>query len=645
MPQFARPISDITVGNWTGSGGVSTQYQDVDEVTVAYTDYVFSANAPAGDYIEFGLTSLTTPSASVDTVVINFQCGKGLASGSSATLDGSGDTVGVQVKLFEGTTEIAAASVYNPSGVWLQSSLTLTLAQKDSIVDWTNLRLRFIATSGGGAARCVMIAWVELQAPPTDVSSSLLGQVLGLVLGALVINSSLDLNLTGQPLALTQGALEVNFTPEVNLTGLSLGLNQGILISDTGPSSVTPSGVLLVLNQSSTIQTSSNFWLNGLPLTLAIGTPTVNVANQDVFPTTLELLFAFGTPTITADLNINESLTGLGLTLTQGTPTVIDGVAPESQVFNLGLGELVINVLDTPILSGQVLTLNQSSTVNTSINLYLDGLLLSLGLGQPVDTAPPSVELTGLVLSLSQGVISTEEITSNILGQFLTLAQATVVEYDLSDTIDGQALTLNQGVLIGADGPVLQGQNLIFTQGILNVGGNIDELITGQTLQLLLGSVSALDSIDSILTGLDLSLALNELVITIDPGELLTGLEVTLNQGTLTLVSDTVDSFGAIGQSLTLTQGNLNVSADLITNLNGLEILFNLGVIDTISDTITINLIGLELSLGLTDLCNVGIVIDEPEIFAGDFGIEVDPSSSYTNELEPVGTYLREKCS
>ena len=68
-------------------------------------------------------------------------------------------------------------------------------------------------------------------------------------------------------------------------------------------------------------------------------------------------------------------------------------------------------------------------------------------------------------------------------------------------------------------------------------------------------------------------------------------------------------------------------------------------MIDTISDTITINLIGLELSLGLTDLCNVGIVIDEPEIFAGDFGIEVDPSSSYTNELEPVGTYLREKCS
>ena len=69
--QFARPISDISVGGWLNELGSGTNlYQSIDEATASDTDYIRSGATPVDDTAIFILTPLATPDAGTVTMRI-----------------------------------------------------------------------------------------------------------------------------------------------------------------------------------------------------------------------------------------------------------------------------------------------------------------------------------------------------------------------------------------------------------------------------------------------------------------------------------------------------------------------------------------------------------------------------------------------
>jgi hypothetical protein len=65
--QIARPVSDVSVGNWTASSGTD-RYAMVDEETASDTDYITSGAAPANDACVLALGALSTPVAGTVTL-------------------------------------------------------------------------------------------------------------------------------------------------------------------------------------------------------------------------------------------------------------------------------------------------------------------------------------------------------------------------------------------------------------------------------------------------------------------------------------------------------------------------------------------------------------------------------------------------
>ena len=65
--QIARPVSDVSVGNWTASSGTD-RYAMVDEETASDTDYITSGAAPANDECVLALGALSTPVAGTVTL-------------------------------------------------------------------------------------------------------------------------------------------------------------------------------------------------------------------------------------------------------------------------------------------------------------------------------------------------------------------------------------------------------------------------------------------------------------------------------------------------------------------------------------------------------------------------------------------------
>ena len=156
MAQFARPDSDVTTGNWTPNGGPVSLFDTLNEIVIDDADFSESANNPAADLMEVGLSNVDDPAGNVNHV-LRYRYQKDVAAGRQIDLT---------VSLIQGVTVIASfvhADIGNP---WVTQAQTLTGPQADAITDYTDLRIQFTANAvGGGGARSAEVSFAEFEVP------------------------------------------------------------------------------------------------------------------------------------------------------------------------------------------------------------------------------------------------------------------------------------------------------------------------------------------------------------------------------------------------------------------------------------------------------------------------------------------------
>jgi hypothetical protein len=163
MAQFGRPSGDVTTGAWTATGGTGNLASAIDEATAVDTDFIGADNS-TNDFAEVSLSSLNDPE--VNTIhVIRYRYRKSASSGNARS---------IQVALYQGGTQIATGTTHTPTTTtWTAGTFTLTGTQADAITDYTDLRLRFIATGttsgSAGNRRHPQISWAEFEVPDATI--------------------------------------------------------------------------------------------------------------------------------------------------------------------------------------------------------------------------------------------------------------------------------------------------------------------------------------------------------------------------------------------------------------------------------------------------------------------------------------------
>jgi len=144
MAQFARPDADITDGNWLKStGGNVDLYTMIDEASFDDADYIESGLAPSADACAVNLGNVEDPIASTGHTV-RYRYRKNSAGGSQINL-----TVELrQGYVSEGTpgTLIHQEVHTNISDTITAGTFTLSAGEADSITNYNDLQLRFVAT-------------------------------------------------------------------------------------------------------------------------------------------------------------------------------------------------------------------------------------------------------------------------------------------------------------------------------------------------------------------------------------------------------------------------------------------------------------------------------------------------------------------
>ena len=158
MAQYARPDSDITFSNWTGS------YTAIDEASYDDGDYIQGANNNNGS-AEVGLSDVADPVSSSDHV-LRFR----------AWQQNNTKNRQLTAYLFQGTTQIASYACGNlVKDTPTAYSYTLTGAEADSITDYTDLWLRFTSYGDVGTPASqrsyVYVSWTELEVPDSSFYS------------------------------------------------------------------------------------------------------------------------------------------------------------------------------------------------------------------------------------------------------------------------------------------------------------------------------------------------------------------------------------------------------------------------------------------------------------------------------------------
>lgn len=144
MAQFGRPSADTNNdGAWVEDDDTSVDiYLEIDEVSASDADFIKSPSAPVNDVYVTKLTTLEDPvSSSGHTVRYRYQ--KDSAGGAQIDL-----TVqlrqGYVSEASQGTL-IHSEAVTNISNGWTTGSFTLSGGEADSITDYTDLYIRFVA--------------------------------------------------------------------------------------------------------------------------------------------------------------------------------------------------------------------------------------------------------------------------------------------------------------------------------------------------------------------------------------------------------------------------------------------------------------------------------------------------------------------
>jgi hypothetical protein len=144
MAQFGRPSVDTYIGGYKDQAdGTTNIWNSIDEVTYSDTDYVKSALAPASAPYVCKLTTVEDPLSSSNHVV-RFRYCKDAAGGA---------TIGLTVELRQGYvnegsmgTLIATSGLITDIGAsWTAGSINLSAGEADSITNYADLYLRFVA--------------------------------------------------------------------------------------------------------------------------------------------------------------------------------------------------------------------------------------------------------------------------------------------------------------------------------------------------------------------------------------------------------------------------------------------------------------------------------------------------------------------
>lgn len=162
--QFARP-SGIASGGW-----MSGTHTDIDETTRDDSDKIISARLLRGqsNTVTFSLSPATDPQTNQNHIV-RYAYKEDMLGTNSPTL---------RIRLMEGTTQRASwTENADPlPGVFTVNSRVLTGAQADSITNYANLQLEFLADCPDrrcprdGTSESVSVSWAEFEVPDAPVS-------------------------------------------------------------------------------------------------------------------------------------------------------------------------------------------------------------------------------------------------------------------------------------------------------------------------------------------------------------------------------------------------------------------------------------------------------------------------------------------
>jgi len=167
MAQYARPIQDITVNNWTDEGTVDNDgylYTSLDEVTSDGDDSYIMATNQSGDICEVKLGSVTEPTP--DTGHVLHVLYRSIGSGGPEKVD---------IFLFVGTTEVLELpNQSNRSGSYTDCNYTLSEAEAAALAgNYDDIRIRLNAdTVGSGEEIRVTQAYLEVPDAVTYVDFS-----------------------------------------------------------------------------------------------------------------------------------------------------------------------------------------------------------------------------------------------------------------------------------------------------------------------------------------------------------------------------------------------------------------------------------------------------------------------------------------
>lgn len=144
MAQFARPDADTyNADGWTEDDGTGSPiFDQIDEAVADDLDYIRSALVPTNDVYVARLSDVTDPLQSTGHV-LRYRYAKDAAAGAQINL-----TVELrQGYVNEGTqgTLIASATHNNIGNAITAGSITLSGAEADSITDYSDLFVRFVA--------------------------------------------------------------------------------------------------------------------------------------------------------------------------------------------------------------------------------------------------------------------------------------------------------------------------------------------------------------------------------------------------------------------------------------------------------------------------------------------------------------------
>lgn len=133
-----HPVSDVTDGTWTDQAGGTSLYAAIDETSADDADYIQSAMllSAASDTCEVLLDAASASSVDTDHTVRYRYRSQGAA------------TMNLTVSLRQGaSTEIAAWTHTGVGSSFTDAAQALTTLQASNITDYSDLRLRFVATA------------------------------------------------------------------------------------------------------------------------------------------------------------------------------------------------------------------------------------------------------------------------------------------------------------------------------------------------------------------------------------------------------------------------------------------------------------------------------------------------------------------